>query len=144
MRKVLMAVSIITWTLVAYQLGGFMTGPSVTELADQVPIAAPVDQLEIADITTVPSIAAPVTTAAPVVTTTTIAVPVTTIAAPVEIATPLLVLDLPEDADGRQCFEDEVVVVFAQGWTGTHHEAGLATGDLYCAPWDDLRPIETD
>lgn len=50
---------------------------------------------------------------------------------------------LPQDIDDQGCYEDEVVVVFVQGWTGTHHEQGRATGSFYCAPWDDMRPVTT-
>ncbi len=37
------------------------------------------------------------------------------------------------------CFEDEAVVILYETWTGTHHEIARDTGNLYCAPVDDLR-----
>lgn len=46
------------------------------------------------------------------------------------------------DMDGRQCFEDEAVVVVMQTWTGTHHEAANVTGNLACVPVDDMRLIQ--
>ena len=125
-RRVLIAATVTFAVLVAYQVTGFNNAAPVDELARQVPaestIAAPVT-----------TIAVPVTTAAPVVD--------STIAVPVDIGLPLVILELPENADGIQCFEDEVVVVFAQRWVEDHHEAGPLTGDLYCAPWDDMRPV---
>lgn len=45
------------------------------------------------------------------------------------------------DIDGRQCFEDEAVVMLLETWTGTHHERASATGDIYCVPWDDMRQV---
>lgn len=127
MRRMLIVGTVTVWVLVAYQVLGIVNTPDVSLQAAQVPIAAPVVTYAAPVVTTTTTVPAPSTTA-------------TTIAAPDLSGLGLRLLSLPNDADGHECFEDEVVVVFAQGWTGTHHEAGAATGQLFCAPWDNMRP----